>query len=108
MIALLIPPGRRSGAFATDFVRKFFIFANGEPVLAGIAGAAFQGKVQLFDQSFGDGLLGIPDDHINAFEVIGRFDYIIHIDNTVPYANGIGFIDIPCLVMGQTAAFNVV
>ena len=64
--------------------------------------------MQLFDQSFGDGLLGIPDDHINAFEVIGRFDYIVHIDNTVPYANGIGFIDIPCLVMGQTAAFNVV
>lgn len=51
---------------------------------------------------------GIPDDYINAFEVIGCFDYIIHIDNTILYANGVGFVDIPCLVMGQTAAFNVV
>ena len=64
--------------------------------------------MQLFDQSFGDGLLGIPDNYINAFEVIGCFDYIIHIDNTILHANGVGFVDIPCLVMGQTAAFNVV
>ena len=64
--------------------------------------------MQLFDQSFVDGLLSIPDDHINALEVIGRFDHIIHIDNAIFHANGIGFIDIPRLVMGQAAALNVV
>ena len=99
---------RCGGAFAADLVRELFIFTDREPVFAGIAGAALQGKVQLFDESFGDGLLGIPDDYINAFEVIGCFDYIIHIDNTILHANGVGFVDIPCLVMGQTAAFNVV
>ena len=62
----------------------------------------------LFDQSFGDGLLGISDDHIDALEVIGCFDYIIYIDNTVLHANGVGFVDIPCLVMGQAAALNVI
>lgn len=64
--------------------------------------------MQLFDQSFADGLLGISDDHIDALEVIGCFDYIIYIDNTVLHANGVGFIDIPCLVMGQAAALNVI
>ena len=48
------------------------------------------------------------DDHINALEVIGCFDHIIYIDNTVLHANGVGFVDIPCLVVGQTAALNVI
>ena len=55
-----------------------------------------------------DAKLCIPDDKVNALEVIGRFDYIIYIDNTVLHANGIGLVDIPCLVVGQAAALNMV
>ena len=40
--------------------------------------------------------------------MIGCFDHIIHIDNTILHADGIGFINIPRLVMGQAAALDVV
>ena len=64
--------------------------------------------MQLFNKRFADGFLCLPDDKVNALEVIGRFDHIIHIDNTILHADGIGLVDIPCLVMGQAAALNMV
>lgn len=64
--------------------------------------------MQLFNKRFADGFLCIPDDKVNALKVIGCFDHIIHIDNTVLHADGIGFVNIPRLVMGQAAALDVV
>ena len=64
--------------------------------------------MQLFDQCFTDGLLGIPEDQIDALEMIGGFHHIIDVDDTMFHADGIGFVDIPRLVVGQTASLNVV
>ena len=64
--------------------------------------------MQFFDQSFAERFPGVADNHINAFEVIGRFDHIIHIDNAILHTDGVGFIDIARLVMGQAAALHVI
>ena len=65
-------------------------------------------EVQFFDQSFAERFPGVADNHINAFEVIGRFDHIIHIDNAILHTDGVGFIDIARLVMRQPTAFDMI
>ena len=48
------------------------------------------------------------NDHVNATEVICCFNHIIHIQHFVFYAYGVGFKDVSGLIMGQTAALNMI
>ena len=46
--------------------------------------------------------------HIDAAEMVGGLDYIVHIDRLILKADGIGLEDIPGLIMGQAAALNMI
>ena len=60
--------------------------------------------MQPFDEGFRQWLHGIVDDRIDAAEVIGCFDNVVYIYRSVFKTDGVGFINVARLVMGQAAA----
>ena len=64
--------------------------------------------MQCFDEWFTQHLTGRIDDQINAPEVICRFHNIVNINRPGFNTDGIGFIDIPCLVVRQATPFHVI
>ena len=53
-------------------------------------------------------LLCVVDDEVDTTEMVHRFKDVIHVDGIGGDANGVGFIDIACLVVGQLATLDVV
>ena len=99
---------RKCGFHATDFIRHLFIITYSKPIFSGVAGSILQDQVKFFDKLFCQCRFCIVNNHINTAKVICCFDYIIHIENFILYANGVGFKNISGLVMGQTATFYVI
>lgn len=99
---------RRAGGIAAHFVRKFLVVSHIEPRLAAVGSSCLQDPVNLFDEGFGKFLLCPVDDKVDASEVIGGFYDIIHIDALVRDADGVCLEDVPRLLMGKPAAFDVI
>ena len=93
---------------SANFVRHLFIIAYSKPIFSGITCACFKCVVQFFNKLFGKCTFCIINNHINATEVICCFNHIIHIQHFFFYTDGVGFKDISGLVMGQTAAFDMI
>jgi len=79
-----------------------------KPILAAIASAGLQHKMQFLDESLGKCIASLIDHYINAAEVVGGFNHIIHIHRLIFKTNGIGLKDESCLIVRQTATFNMV
>ena len=63
---------------------------------------------QFFDEFLRQSCFCMINNHVNAPEVICRFDHIIHIQHIFFYTDGVGFKDISGLIVGQAAAFNMI
>ena len=50
---------------------------------------AFQNGVQLLDKRFTQRIICAVDNHINALEMVGGLDHIIHLNCPIRYADGI-------------------
>lgn len=48
------------------------------------------------------------NDIVNASEVVGSLDDIIHVHRFVCDANGVGFKYVSCLLVGELATFNMI
>lgn len=99
--------GLRS-TLSAHFIGEFLVISHRKPSFAAVTGARLQNGVELFDEPLTDLSFGTIDDHVDAAEVIGRLYYVVHIHCRVSDADGIGFKNIAGLVVGQTAAFDVV
>ena len=64
--------------------------------------------MELFDKSFTERIAGVVDYHIDTFEVVSRFYYIIYIERSVFHADGVGFKNVASLIVGQSAPLNVI
>ena len=64
--------------------------------------------MQLFYQRLAEGLAGPVDNHVDTLEVVDCFYNIVYIDRAVFNANGVGFVDVSGLVMGESAALYMV
>ena len=93
---------------AADFIRKFLIISNSKPFFSGITGAVLQNQVKFFDELLRQSCFCMINNHVNAPEVICRFDHIIHIQHFFFYANSIGFKDISSLIVCQAASLHMV
>ena len=47
------------------------------------------------------------DGEVNAAEVIGGFNDVIHVDGLVCDTDGVGFKDMPCLFFRESAALSM-
>ena len=94
--------------YTADLVRKHFVITYCKPIEAGIGCSIFQHSMKLLNKCLAGSIGGAVNNHINAFEVIGRLYHIIYFHSLIRYADGIRLKDISCLVMGESAAFNVV
>ena len=99
---------RKGRLHAADFVGRLFVIAHGGPVLFGVACTGFKEQVQMLDPLLAQPQLRAVDDLVNTAEMIGRFDDIVHADALVGDADGVGFKDIAGLVVGETAALDMV
>ena len=89
----------QSGCLAADLIRALLVFSNCEPILAAVARSAFQCEVKLLDKVFIQLAACVVDHHVNALEVVSRFNDVIHIDRRVFYADRIGLKDIARLIV---------
>ena len=65
--------------------------------------------MKLLDERFGQLFTAVLNDEVNAAEVVGRFDDVVHVDWFVfQHADRIGFEDVAGLVGGQSATLEVV
>ena len=102
-------PFRLTRLFATHLVRQTLIVAYGKPVLAAVAGSRLQDAMQLLDQLLCKRLLGLVDDQVDATEVVDSLHDVIYIYRFVSsHTDGVCLKDIARLLMGQTAALNMV
>ena len=99
---------RRSGLHAAHLVGQALVVAHGEPLLAAVRRAGLELCVQFLDEGFGKRFSGPVDDHVDAAEVIGGFENIVHTQRIALDAHRVGLEDMARLVMGQTAALDVV
>ena len=63
---------------------------------------------QFFDEFLRQSCFCMINNHVNAPEVICRFDHIIHIQHTIFYTYSIGLKNISCLIMCQSAALDMI
>ena len=100
---------RERGNFAADLVRLLLVVPDREPCFPAVGGAGFQNPVKLLDERFGQLFTAVLNDEVNAAEVVGRFDDVVHVDGFVfQNADRVGFKDVAGLVGGQAAALDVV
>jgi hypothetical protein len=64
--------------------------------------------MKFFDELLRQSCFCMINNHVNATEMICRFNHIIHIQHFFFYANSIGFKDISGLFVGQAASFHMV
>ena len=64
--------------------------------------------MKFLNEFFSQRCFGVLNDHVNATEMVRRFNHIIHIEDFIFHADGIGFKNISGLIVGQTAALDVV
>ena len=98
----------RGRLLPADLVWQLFVFADGEPVLSAVACAAFQNFVETLYHGLRKHAIGIVDDHINAAEMVGRFNHVIDIDSLFFNTDGIGFKNKAGLLAGKAASLDVV
>ena len=60
------------------------------------------------DEPLGKKAFCVVNDKIDTSEVVSGFNDVVHVDTAVGYADGAGLVDIPRLVVSETAALNVV
>ena len=100
---------RERGNFAADLVRLFLVVPDREPRFPAVGSSGFQNAVKLLDERFGQPFTAVLNDEVNAAEVVGRFDDVVHVDSFVfQHADRVGFEDVACLVGGQPTALHVV
>ena len=66
---------------ATGFIRKFLIITNSKPIFSRIAGAILQNQMKFFDEFLRQSCFCMINNHVNAPEVICRFDHIYALDD---------------------------
>jgi hypothetical protein len=64
--------------------------------------------MQFLDELFRQRILRLRDNHVDALEVVYGFHNVIHIHGFPCDTDGIRFEDIARLIVGKTAALNVV
>ncbi len=64
--------------------------------------------MDFFDESLSEFVIRFVDDKIDAAEVICGLHDIIHVDALVRDADGVRFEDVPGLLMGEAASFDMV
>ena len=86
---------RERGNFAADLVRLFLVVHDREPRFPAVGGPGFQNPVKLLGERFGQLFTAVLDDEVDAAEVVGRFDDVVHVDGFVfQHANRVGFKDV--------------
>ena len=99
---------RRAGGFASYLIGEFLVVAHVEPRLPAVRRAGLEDTMQLLYKGFREFFFRPVDDEIDATEVVGGFHDVVHVDALVRDADGVGFKDIACLLMGQATALDMV
>ena len=100
--------GRCRCFHTTHFIGQSLIVTHGKPSFTGIGRTGLEYKVQLLNKRFCQLCTGQLNNQVDAAEVVGRFNNIIHLDSLVRDTDSVGFKDIPSLVMGQAATLNMI
>lgn len=64
--------------------------------------------MQFLDETFSQASVGIRNDEINTAEMVCRFDDVVNIGGLFCKADGVCFVNVPGLVVGQLDALDVV
>ena len=99
---------RRAGLISAHLVRKPLVVPDIEPRLPAVGCPGLEDAVKLLDEGFAQAVGRMVDDEVDAAEVVGGFYDVVHIYRLVRDADGVGFEDVACLLMGQAAPFDVV
>lgn len=82
--------------------------ASARNVFSEIADFTFQNQMKLFNKLLSQSSFFIVDNHFDTSKMICGFNHIIYVENFIFHADGIGFKNIPGLIMGQTTSLNMV
>ena len=96
---------------APHFVWEAFVIANIEPIFLAVGGPSFENAVDFLDHCFRQFVFCVVDDVVDAAEVIRGFNDVVYSDGIVlafRESDSVGLIDVPGLLMSQSAAFDVV
>ena len=94
---------RRAGNLPSYLVGKPLIITDIEPILSTVGRPGFQGAMQLFDKRFRESFLCPVYNKVDAAEVVGCLYDIIDIYTFVRNADGVGFENVACLLVGKPA-----
>ena len=64
--------------------------------------------MELFDETLRKRLFCVVDNEVDAMEMVDSFHDVIHVHYCVSDADSVRFEDIACLVVRQTATFDVI
>ena len=99
---------RQCGIVTAYLIGQLLVLPYCKPILAAVAGASLQYEIQFLDEFLSQCRASLVDHHIDAPEVVGRLNHIIHIDCFIFKTDGVCLKDIASLIMRQTATFNMV
>ena len=98
----------RAGGLTAHFIGQALVITHFKPVLPAIGGPGLENSMKFLDQGLCQFIFGVVNDIVYATEVVGGLNDIVYVDGLIRYADGIGFEDVACLLVGQTAALDVV
>lgn len=99
---------RRTGGVASDLVGEFFVVANIEPWLPAVGCPGLQDPVEFFDETLRKSVLRPVNDQVYAAEMVRSLDNVVNIDAAIRDTYGVGFENVPGLLMGEPAALYMV
>ena len=99
---------RRAGLITAHLVRNPLVVPDIEPRRPAVGRAGLEDAVKLLDEGFAQAVGRVVDDKVDAAKVVDGFHDVVHVDALVSYADGVGFEDVACLVVGQSTAFDMV
>lgn len=105
----------RAGFSSAHFIGQAFVVAHVEPVFAVVGGPGLENSMEFLDQGLRQFIFGVVDDIVDTAEVVGGFYDVVHVDGlafalalVVGETNRVGLEDIPCLVVSQFAALDMI
>ena len=98
----------RTCILSANFIGQTFIIAYNKPVFTAARCARFQEKMKLLSKGLRHWHIRMVNDVVYATEMINCLNNVIHIDGLISHPDGICLKDISCLIMSQTATFDMV
>lgn len=93
---------------AADLIRQFLIIPDIKPVSSLVRCPGYKQEMKMLDKRFREFSFCIVDDVVNCTEVICSFYDVINVNCIVSNSNSVGVEYIACLVVCQSAPFDVV